>query len=134
MKNKGYTLTEVIATVTILGIVLLIAVPSISALRNAINKKRIKSDAEMFIAMAKEYVETHSDFTGGKITLNMVNDAKLNGSEYIYIEGSNPRNSYVEASSCSLSNTKYKCTYHVELYDKEYHAYGNEGSIIAERG
>ena len=56
--NKGFTLVETIAVIIILGVVLSIAVPSITNVVKSTNKNRMISDAETFISEVKEYVES----------------------------------------------------------------------------
>ena len=131
MKNRGFTLTEVLAAITILGIVLLIAVPSISKLRDTINRRAIKHDAEMFIALAKEYIETHPELYEEerfllsdkpvKLDLSKIDDSKFNGD---YTSGS------ITASNCSVIGLKYKCNeYKVVLKNSDYRAEGTEVNI-----
>lgn len=56
--NKGFTLVETIAVIIILGIVLSIAVPSITNVVKSTNKNRMISDAETFASKAKEMYES----------------------------------------------------------------------------
>lgn len=56
--NKGFTLVETIAVIIILGVVLSIAVPSITNVVKSTNKSRMISDAETFASKAKEMYES----------------------------------------------------------------------------
>lgn len=56
--NKGFTLVETIAVIIILGVVLSIAVPSITNVVKSTNKNRMISDAETFASKAKEMYES----------------------------------------------------------------------------
>lgn len=115
--NKAFTLVEVIAVIVILGVVLSIAVPSITNVVNSTNKNRMKSDAELFISKVKEYVE--SDTTGNvnkKVTLGEIKLELSNNYE---------GNSYVEI----IDNT-----YKVCLTDGKLKAKGETGSITVSEG
>lgn len=56
--NKGFTLVETIAVIIILGVVLSIAVPSITNVVKSTNKNRMISDAKTFASKAKEMYES----------------------------------------------------------------------------
>lgn len=56
--NKGFTLVETIAVIIILGVVLSIAVPSITNVVKSTNKNRMIADAETFASKAKEMYES----------------------------------------------------------------------------
>lgn len=56
--NKGFTLVETIAVIIILGVILSIAVPSITNVVKSTNKNRMISDAETFASKAKEMYES----------------------------------------------------------------------------
>ena len=122
--NKGFTLVETIAVIIILGVVLSIAVPSITNVVKSTNKNRMISDAETFISEVKEYVE--SDTIGNtpsdnKYTLESIK-SKLRESPY----GGN----YNMKSSFVIINNSYT----VCLTDDKYEATGEEGSIKVEKG
>lgn len=120
--NKGFTLVETIAVIIILGVVLSIAVPSITNVVKSTNKNRMISDAETFISEVKEYVE--SDTIGNTPKDNkykLVNiKSKLSKSPY---GKEYKKNSYVDITN-----------YSVCLTDGEYEATGEEGSIKVEKG
>lgn len=120
--NKGFTLVETIAVIIILGVVLSIAVPSITNVVKSTNKNRMISDAETFISEVKEYVE--SDTIGNTPKdkkYKLVNiKSKLSKSPY---GKEYKKNSYVDITN-----------YSVCLTDGEYEATGEEGSIKVEKG
>lgn len=143
MKNKGFTLIETLATLIILSILFMIAVPSITTLVNKVNENRIKEDAETFIQLAKHYVEKHIDF-----------EVKSDKTEYLYLirdcdddkcidmnklsdeyeEGKKgPEGSYVTVSGCEFNNDIYKCTYFVNLTNNKLTATGEEGNISVQK-
>ena len=121
--NKGFTLVETIAVIIILGVVLSIAVPSITNVVKSTNKNRMISDADTFISEVKEYVE--SDTIGNtpkdnKYTLESIK-SKLSKSPY---GKEYKKNSYVDITN-----------YSVCLTDGEYEAAtGEEGSITVKKG
>ena len=123
--NKGFTLVETIAVIIILGVVLSIAVPSITNVVKSTNKNRMISDAETFISEVKEYVE--SDTIGNTPKDNkykLVNIiSKLSKSPY----GGNYN---MESSFVIINNNSYT----VCLTDDKYKATTEEGSITVKKG
>lgn len=123
--NKGFTLVETIAVIIILGVVLSIAVPSITNVVKSTNKNRMISDAETFISEVKEYVE--SDTIGNTQKDNkykLVNiKSKLSKSPY----GGNYN---MESSFVIINNNSYT----VCLTDDKYKATTEEGSITVKKG
>ena len=57
MKRKGFTLVELLAVIVIMGIVLVLIVPSINGFRNQNKKKGYELYAESAVRAAKLYVE-----------------------------------------------------------------------------
>ena len=123
--NKGFTLVETIAVIIILGVILSIAVPSITNVVKSTNKNRMISDADTFISEVKEYVE--SDTIGNtpsdnKYTLEDIKGkTKLSKSPY---GEEYKKNSYVDITNYSvcLTDGEYKATTETE------------GSIKVEKG
>lgn len=121
--NKGFTLVETIAVIIILGVVLSIAVPSITNVVKSTNKNRMISDAETFISEVKEYVESDTiGNTPNDHKYKLVNiKSKLSKSPY---GKEYKKNSYVDITN-----------YSVCLTDGEYEAAtGEEGSITVKKG
>ena len=121
--NKGFTLVETIAVIIILGVVLSIAVPSITNVVKSTNKNRMISDAETFISEVKEYVEsdtignTPSDNKYKLVDIKTKLSKSPYGKEY-------KKNSYVDITN-----------YSVCLTDGEYQATTEtEGSITVKKG
>ena len=123
--NKGFTLVETIAVIIILGVVLSIAVPSITNVVKSTNKNRMISDAETFISEVKEYVESDTIGTtpsDNKYTLEDIKGkTKLSKSPY--------GEEYKKYSYVDITN------YSVCLTDGEYKATTEtEGRIKVEKG
>ena len=116
--RKGFTLVEVIAVVVILGVILMIAVPSITGLSNRSKEKQITEDAKMFEELVKAKIESDTtiEISGtatDKFTLKSI-EGKLSAD---YDEDY----SYVEVRECKYNdnNNKYSCsTYDTYLYPK----------------
>lgn len=122
--NKGFTLVETIAVIIILGVVLSIAVPSITNVVKSTNKNRMISDAETFISEVKEYVE--SDTIGNTPSDNKykLGSIKTKLSESPYGKTYNTTNSYVNITN-----------YSVCLTDDEYQAATEKnGEITVKKG
>lgn len=156
MKNKGFTLIETLATLIILSILFMIAVPSITTLVNKVNENRIKEDAETFIQLAKHYVEKHIEFEVESdeteylyltkdcddnkcIDMNKLSDEYEEGRE----EPADPsvpegpkeqEGSYVTISDCEFNDTDvYECAYSVNLTNNKLTATGGEGNISVQK-
>lgn len=124
--NKGFTLVETIAVIIILGVILSIAVPSITNVVKSTNKNRMISDAETFISEVKEYVE--SDTIG--------NTPKDNKYKLVDIKSKLSKSPYggnynMESSFVIINNNSYT----VCLTDGEYQAAtGENGEIEVKEG
>ena len=121
--NKGFTLVETIAVIIILGVVLSIAVPSITNVVKSTNKNRMISDAETFVSEVKEYVESDTiGNTSNEYTLEDIKGkTKLSKSPY---GEEYKKNSYVDITN-----------YSVCLTDGEYQAAtGENGEIEVKEG
>lgn len=127
MNNRAFTLVETLAVIILLGVIMSIAIPSINNAMDSANKRRIKEDAEMFIILAKEYVETHKDFNGGEIiicnkdvTSNCIDGDKLSDTY-------NTKESKVTVKKCKYNENDI--CYSVHLENNKYIATDEEGSI-----
>ena len=124
--NKGFTLVETIAVIIILGVILSIAVPSITNVVKSTNKNRMISDAETFISEVKEYVE--SDTIG--------NTPKDNKYKLVDIKSKLSKSPYggnynMESSFVIINNNSYT----VCLTDDKYEAAtGENGEIEVKEG
>ena len=61
MKKNGFTLVEVIVTITIIGIVTLVALPVISVISNNMDSHKEKVCLEAITTGAKLYIDSHMD-------------------------------------------------------------------------
>jgi len=62
MNKKGFTLVELLVTITILAIVSLIAVPNVMQMMEDNQKEKVINDAVSLVALAKYKVAGDSDF------------------------------------------------------------------------
>ncbi len=60
LKNKGFTLIELVVAITILGIILLLALPRLSDLKNSNRTKKYEKYAESLMTSAKLYTDSYS--------------------------------------------------------------------------
>lgn len=116
MNSKGYTLVEVLAVITILGVLLLIAVPSISKLQENVNKRIYEKDKELFEQLVKQKIMSNINITidGEKVFyLSDIDKNKLNG---VYDE----EHSKVIVSKCGYDDyDDYTCSYETILTEKK---------------
>ncbi len=61
MNKKGFTLIELLAVIVILAVVLLIGGSSMTAVRNALNRKMFDTKLSLVISSAKKYGESNKD-------------------------------------------------------------------------
>ena len=60
MNNKGFTLIELILVITLLGIIALIAVPTITGIINDSKEEASKDQKKIIVNAAKTYMVNHS--------------------------------------------------------------------------
>lgn len=86
MKNKGFTLVELIAVVVIMGMILLIVFPATSRLMKSNEEKKYDSYYEAVQEQLELYARTRRDELGGINGKGCVDDKKLSDlKEYDYI-------------------------------------------------
>ena len=59
--NKGFTLTEILATLVIIGIIVAIAIPSFNKLSKQFEKDYYNSLEDTILASAKNYYKDHPE-------------------------------------------------------------------------
>ena len=159
MKNiKGFTLVEVLATIVILGILLLIAVPSVSKLQETSNIRQIEADAKIFVELVRQKIESDTslniDNTNNVFSLSSIDVTKLSSSKYennlvcppgvaCYCPSAPTptrcSSVTVDVSSCDYVNDIYSCSkFSVSLMNENYKAIGsvngNNISITGSKG
>lgn len=128
MNNKGFTLAEAIASIVILSILLLIAVPSVNELNIKIRKKQMLEDGETFKNLVRNKIngDTTIDIGNtqeGYFTLKSVDSNKLTLSDY-------DQNSYVLVKGCAYNQDVYACTeYEVYMKNIKYNLSNHDGKI-----
>ena len=71
--NKGFTLTELLATIVILAVVVLIATPAVIGVSNSIKKNQYEAKVKLLLQAAKLYGEDKG--TANTITIqNLIDD------------------------------------------------------------
>ena len=128
MNNKGFTLAEAIASIVILSILLLIAVPSVNELNIKIRKKQMKEDGETFKNLVRNKIngDTTIDIGNGQngyFTLKSVDSNKLTLSDY-------DQDSYVLVKGCAYKRDVYACAeYEVYMKNIKYNLLNENGNI-----
>ena len=57
-KNKGFTMVELLAAITILGIIMMIAVPNVLSIIDKNKKRTYVEDAKKIQSLAETYMES----------------------------------------------------------------------------
>lgn len=68
MEKKGFTLVELIITISIMGVLLLVAFPSVTRLTRNNKYKKVASYGQSMIAASKLYVDQYAEDLWGSLT------------------------------------------------------------------
>ncbi len=136
LKNKGFTLIELVVAITILGIILILALPKLSDLKNSNRTKKYEKYSESLMSAAKLYTDSYAkDMFGNNESgcydisysqlksKNLVKEIKVDGATcntyasdrktpltYVKVLKSNQNYSYEVAIKCldQNGNTAYE--------------------------
>lgn len=120
MKNKGFTLVELLAVIVIMGVLLLVAVPSIKKLQDTVDKKTFEEDKKLFKQLVLQRINSDSSLTIDNNTYFCLSSEKtiVPSNDCINIKGKSQLNGdykdgsyiYVRDSNCIYSNNEYNCS------------------------
>jgi len=133
MNKKGFTLVEVLATIVLLSILLMIAVPSVTTLQEKSNIKQIEADAKVFIELVRQKIESDTS-----INISVSYEFKLEDIDITKLSSSNydKTNSKVTASECGYNSSTdvYTCNkFEVVLENDSYKASGDTNDITGSK-
>lgn len=121
MKNqKAFTLVELLATLVILSVIMLVAVPSTMSMLDKNKKESFLSDAKRFVALAESEIRNNDKIDtnyGGFIVFRLED---LNDSSF---DQDPDGHSYNQTDSCVVvykkgTATDYQYVYYVQMYGK----------------
>lgn len=97
-RKKGFTLTEILVVIVIIGIILAIAIPGIVSVRNRIYKRLLEDKRDIILVAAKLYAKDKELDEDTTITV-------FDLIEYKYVETDVEPNE----KNCTGDNTAYGC-------------------------
>ena len=115
-KNKGFTLIELLAVIVLLGLLVTLAVPSISRILDKSNTESLDSQKEMLIIAAKSYTENNSAYLPKTVGATVKIEAS-------FLKENNYLNSDIKNSKKNCTNQSYVEIYKNERLGYEYTAY-----------
>ena len=101
--NKGFTLVEIMATIVILAVVLLIAVPIYNGVRNSINENIYESKIKEVLAKAESYASENHAFVFDIKTLIEAGEISADNETGIFVDPRTGRD-----MRCDVINALYK--------------------------
>lgn len=122
MNNKGFTLVELLVTITILGIITALAMPGVRRLTSTNSERKFEAYEKSVLSAAKLYVEDKAVDISFNVsecaTIYMTNlqESKLIKAFSNDVDCLNPtNNSHVKVKRTLRDDNKYKYEYSVHL-------------------
>ena len=131
IKNRGFTITEVITTLVILGVVLVIAIPSIGKLQSKFKTDYYEQLNGSVVAAAKTYFKDNAESKPkGDLAIQKLDYASLKGSKYIdsinEYKSSNPCTGYIAVLKVKDQYTYTNC---MKCESGNYKTYDNDNVV-----
>lgn len=87
-KSNGFTITELLAVIVLLGIIMVIAVPSYLAIANNLKNNEYNSKKQYIEGIAERYAEEHNATTSQTITATrLIASGYLSAEKYVDVSG-----------------------------------------------
>ena len=106
--NKGFTLVEVMATIVILAVVLLIAVPIYNGVRDSINENIYDSKIKEVLAKAESYASENHAFVFDIKTLIEVGEISADNETGIFVDPRTGRDMRCDVINALYKNNRYE--------------------------
>lgn len=119
MKRKGFTLVEILAVITLIGVLALIAIPTVDAIIKSSKERAYADQKKVIISAARDWAAANImtlPEVEGESTYITLGDLKLGG--YIEVEVINPINELCISNDTEIVITRKNNNYTYEFVDE----------------
>lgn len=119
MKRKGFTLVEILAVITLIGVLALIAIPTVDAIIKSSKERAYADQKKVIISAARDWAAANImtlPEVDGESTYITLGDLKLGG--YIEVEVINPINELCISNDTEIVITRKNNNYTYEFVDE----------------
>ena len=119
MKNRGFTLVEILAVITLIGVLALITIPTIDAVIKSTREKGYENQKEVILSAAKDYGASKMmelPTVDGDYVYITLGDLKLGG--FIEVDVINPINEMCISNDTVIVITRKNNNYTYKFQDE----------------
>ena len=119
MKNRGFTLVEILAVITLIGVLALISIPTIDAVIKSTREKAYEDQKDVILSAAKDYTASHlmdMPTIDGDYVYITLGDLKMGG--FIEVDVINPINETCISNATVIVITRKNNNYTYKFQDE----------------
>lgn len=119
MKNRGFTLVEILAVITLIGVLALITIPTIDVVIKSTREKGYENQKEVILSAAKDYGASNMmelPTVDGDYVYITLGDLKLSG--FIEVDVINPINELCISNDTVIVITRKNNNYTYKFQDE----------------